>query len=95
MTIMVKSMRIPTRKMALVADAGTTVVSKRASSKTANLTVSAERFLKMALSFKACGSKDGDMVKVKKSHVTATKELAPGTIITISNKFKMHPYEHQ
>jgi len=87
MIIMVKSMRKPTKKMASVADAGTTVASRRASSKTANLMAFSERFLKMEQSSKECGSKDGDTAKAVKNHeMVCGSRLANGTITIISNE---------
>jgi len=87
MIIMVKSTRKPTKKMVLVVDAGTTVASKRASSKMAFLMAFSERFLKMEQSFKECGSKDGDTAKAVKNHVMVCgSRLANGTITIISNE---------
>jgi hypothetical protein len=87
MIIMVKSMRKLTKKMVLVVDAGTTVASKRASSKTDNLMAFSERFLKMAQSFKECGLKGGDMAKAVKNHeMLSLSGLANGTITIISNE---------
>jgi hypothetical protein len=95
MIITVKSMRKPTRKMASVADAGTTVASRRASLKTANLMVSWERSLKMALYLKACGSMDGDTVKDLKKQLMDSNVLEHGTITIISNNKQCnHHYEH-
>ena len=84
---MVKSMRKPTKKMVLVADAGTMVASKRASSKTDNLMAFSEKFLKMAQSSKECGLKDGDTAKAVKNHeMVSLSGLANGTITIISNE---------
>jgi len=93
---MVKLTRKPTRKMALVVDAGTMVVSKRANSRTDNLTASAERFSKMEQYSKACGSKDGDMAKDRKSRKMVISALENGTITTISNEqLKLIIYERR
>jgi hypothetical protein len=85
MIIMVKLMKKRTRKMVLVADAGTMVVSKKASSRMANLMVTSEKFLKMALYSKACGSKDGDTDKDQKLPVMVSIEWAHGATTIIQN----------
>merc|ERR1712166_1364296 len=93
MIITVKSMRKPTKKMALVEDAGTTVESKRANSKTDNLMVSADRFLKTDPSLVVPGLKVGDTAKEQKNLRIVSFVLAPGAT-TIISTIKL-PSEHQ
>lgn len=72
--------------MALVEDAGTTVESRKASSRMVSHTVTAERFLQTAAFLKACGKKVGEKGKDKKLPEMVSNELETGTITTTYNE---------
>lgn len=94
MIIMVKSMTTPTKKTASVADAGTTVESKKATFKTGSPTVSAEWFSKMALFSKECGLKAGDMARDMKSLMIVPYVLASGKITDMSSDLYLSFHEN-
>ena len=85
MIITVKSMKTPTKKTVSVADAGTTVASKKATFKTGSLTVSAEWSSKTALFSKECGLKAGDMARDTKSPMIVPYVLASGKTTDMSS----------